>query len=149
MLRSTGWCAALALFALLLAACGGGGDNSSNGSELNKEAQAACSGSAMTATPELPTGWPDMGEVTLTQQSDQGPTKVVEGYFDGDITAAHDDFKRELEASGFTVLFDELEADRGDSEVSWKGEGRSGQVALREECGSKDKIYVHITNRPA
>jgi hypothetical protein len=33
--------------------------------------------------------------------------------------------------------------------VSWKGEGRSGQVALREDCGDADKIYVHITNRPA
>jgi hypothetical protein len=90
-----------------------------------------------------------MAEVTFTKQSDQGPTKVVEGYFSGDITAAHDDFKRELQAAGFTVLFDELEASRGDSEVSWKGKGRSGQVALREECGSKDKIYVRVTNRPA
>jgi len=28
-------------------------------------------------------------------------------------------------------------------------EGRTGQVALRERCGEGDKIYVHITNRPA
>ena len=88
-----------------------------------------------------------MGEVTYTQQSDQGPTKIVEGYFDGDIKAAHDDFKRELSDAGFTILFDELEDH--DSEVSWRGQGRSGQVALREECGSPDKIYVHVTNRPA
>ena len=60
---------------------------------------------------------------------------------------AHDEYKKELQAAGFDVLFDELE--EHDSEVSWKGEGRSGQVALREECGSDEKIFVHITNRPA
>ena len=36
-----------------------------------------------------------------------------------------------------------------DSEVSWQGEGRTGQVALREECGDSNKTYVHITNRAA
>jgi len=139
------WCAALAFFVLAVAACGGGGDSESSG-ELNQEAEAACTGSALSDAPELPTGWPDMGEVTFTTQSDQGPTKVVEGYFDGDIEAAHDDFKRELDAAGFTILFDELE--EHDSEVSWKGQGRSGQVALRQECGDDDKIYVKVTNRP-
>jgi hypothetical protein len=134
----------LAAFMLLLAGCGG---SDSKSSESGDETEAACTKSALSEAPELPQGWPDMGEVTFTQQSDQGPTKIVEGYFDGDIEAAHDDFKRELEASGFTILFDELE--EHDSEVSWKGEGRSGQVALREECGSSDKIFVHITNRPA
>lgn len=146
MLRSIRWCAALALFALLLAACGGGGDKESNG-ELSQEAEAACTGSQLSEAPELPTGWPDMGEVTFTQQSDQGPTKVVEGYFEGDVQAAHDDFKRELEAAGFTILFDEVEDN--DSEVSWKGEGRSGQVAIRNECGDSDKMYIKVTNRPA
>jgi len=145
VLRSIRWCAVLAVFALLLAACGGGGDDESSG-ELNKEAEAACTGSALSDAPELPTGWPDMGEVTFTQQSDQGPTQITEGYFDGDIEAAHDDFKRELEAAGFTILFDEIE--EHDSEVSWKGQGRSGQVALRQECGDDDKIYVKVTNRP-
>lgn len=130
---------------LLLAGCGGGGGD--NESELSEQAQAACSGSELSDAPNLPPGWPDMGEVTFTEQQTQGPTEVVEGYFDGDIEAAHDDFKRELEAAGFTILFDELEED--DSEVSWEGEGRSGQVALRAECGSDDKIYVKVTNRPA
>jgi ABC-type glycerol-3-phosphate transport system substrate-binding protein len=130
--------------ALLLAGCGGNGDEGE--SELGQEAEAACTGSEQSEAPKLPPGWPDMGEVTFTQQMTQGPTEVVEGYFDGDIEAAHDDFKRELEDAGFTILFDELE--ERDSEVSWKGEGRSGQVALREECGSEDKIYVKVTNRP-
>ena len=129
-------------FGLLLAGCGG----DSNGGELSTVAEAACTGSELSDAPRLPAGWPDMGEVTFTQQETQGPTEVIEGYFDGDIEAAHDDFKRELEAAGFTILFDELE--EHDSEVSWRSEGRSGQVALREECGDDDKIYVKVTNRP-
>jgi ABC-type glycerol-3-phosphate transport system substrate-binding protein len=130
---------------LLLAGCGGNGDEGS--SELTDEAEAACTGSELSDAPKLPAGWPDMGEVTYTEQSTQGPTEVVEGYFEGDIQAAHDDFKRELEAAGFTILFDEVE--ENDSEVSWKGEGRSGQVAIRNECGESDKMYVKVTNRPA
>jgi hypothetical protein len=145
-LRSIRWWALLAAFCLLLAACGGGGDKKDE-DQLSETAQAACTGSALTEAPELPTGWPDMGEVTFTQQSDQGPTKIVQGYFEGDVQSAHDDFKRELEAAGFTILFDEVEDN--DSEVSWKGEGRSGQVAIRNECGENDKVYIKVTNRPA
>ena len=65
----------------------------------------------------------------------------------GSLPDAHDEYRRSSEAAGYKILFDELEDH--DSEVSWQGEGRSGQVALREECGENDKIYVHITNRPA
>jgi len=132
----------LAFLVLLLAGCGGGDSKSS---ESGDETEAACTKSPLTGAPELPKGWPELHEVTYTQESQQGPTSVVEGYFGGDVKAAHDEFKRELEAAGFTILFDELEDN--DSEVSWKGQGRSGQVALRNECGSSDKVFVHIANR--
>jgi hypothetical protein len=82
----------------------------------------------------------------LTKQTTAGPTDVIEGYFEGDLKDDHDEYKKELESAGYKVLFDELE--EHDSEVSWSGEGRTGQVALREECGD-GKVYVHITNRPA
>jgi hypothetical protein len=143
-MRNIRWLALVGVIGLLLAGCGGG--DGDNGSELSEEAEVACTGSELSEAPMLPAGWPDMGEVTFTQQSTQGPTEVVEGYFEGDIQAAHDDFKRELEAAGFTILFDEVE--ENDSEVSWKGEGRSGQVAIRDECGEDDKMYVKVTNRP-
>jgi hypothetical protein len=143
--RSSVFITALTALSMGLVACGG--DNKKAKSEVNSEAKAACTGSPLSEAPRLPSNWPTVSEVTLTQQSTQGPTEVVEGYFDGDITAAHDDFKRELEDAGFIILFDELEDH--DSEVSWRGQGRSGQVGLREECGETDKIYVHITNRPA
>ena len=145
VVRSFMFAGVLAALVLGVAACGG--DDKKAESELGEVAQAACNGSALSEAPNLPSNWPDMGEVTFTQQSTQGPTEIVEGYFDGDIKAAHDDFKRELDDAGFAILFDELE--EHDSEVSWKGQDRSGQVALREECGESDKIYVHITNRPA
>ena len=143
-MRGIRWLALVGVIGLMLAGCGGS-DGADEG-ELSEDAQAACTASELSEAPNLPAGWPDMGEVTFTQQSTQGPTEVVEGYFEGDIQAAHDDFKRELEAAGFTILFDEVE--ENDSEVSWKGEGRSGQVAIRNECGDDEKMYVKVTNRP-
>ena len=139
--------ALIGLAVLLAAGCGG--KKSESGGALNKEALAACNGSALYAAPNLPPSWPQIetDKLTYTKQETKGPTTIVEGYFNGDIKEAHDEWKKELQASGYKVLFDELEDH--DSEVSWQGEGRSGQVALREECGSADKIYVHITNRPA
>jgi hypothetical protein len=145
-MRQVRWFALVSVLGLMVAGCGGG-DNKGEESELGKETETACAGSPLSEKANLPATWPDMGAVTFTQQSTQGPTEVVEGYFEGDVAAAHDDFKRELDAAGFTILFDELE--EHDSEVSWKGQGRSGQVALREECGESDKTYIKVTNRPA
>ncbi len=141
--------AVIGLAVLLAAGCGGKKKSESSGGALNEQAQAACTGSALVKAPNLPPSWPQIeaDKVTYTKQETKGPTTIVEGYFNGDIKEAHDEWKKELTASGYKILFDELEDH--DSEVSWQGEGRSGQVALREECGSADKIYVHITNRPA
>ena len=149
-MRQATWFAVLGLAVVALAGCGGGGDESSASStesDLNEQAQAACTGSELSAAPKLPPSFPQVENVTFTKQKTQGPTDVVEGYFMGSLPDAHDEYKKELEAAGYKILFDELEDH--DSEVSWQGEGRSGQVALREECGENDKIYVHITNRPA
>jgi hypothetical protein len=143
-MRQAAWRAVLATAALVLAGCGGGGGNEE---AANPQAKAACEGSALSATPKLPASFPQVEQVTFTTQSTQGPTEVVEGYFEGSVKDAHDEYLKELKGAGFQILFEELE--EHDSEVSWKGEGRSGQVALREDCGSSDKIYVHITNRPA
>jgi len=140
----------LALFsALALAACGGGEKKKAE-SPLNKDVQAVCDGSPLSTTPKLPPSFPQIeaDKLTYTKQSSVGPTEVVEGYFNGDVTEAHDEFEKELKASGYTILFNELEAPH-DSEISWKGESRTGQVAMRAECSDSSKTYVHITNRPA
>jgi hypothetical protein len=140
---------AIGLAVLLAAGCGSSKKSESEGSALSEDAKAACTGSPLSAEPKLPPSWPQIesDKLTYTKQETKGPTNIVEGYFNGDIEEAHDEWKKELQASGYKILFDELEDH--DSEVSWEGEGRSGQVALREECGESDKIYVHITNRPA
>jgi hypothetical protein len=148
-MRQAAWLAVLVGLVLAVATgCGGGGGESENEeSELNEQAVAACNGSALSETPDLPASFPMVENVTYTKQTTQGPTQVVEGYFEGSLEDAYDEYKKELQAAGFKILFDEIE--EHDSEVSWEGEGRSGQVALRQECGSDDKLYVHITNRPA
>jgi hypothetical protein len=137
------------LCAVALAGCGGGEKKGEESEPLSKEAQAACTGSPLSTAPKLPPSFPQIEEdkLTYTKQETVGPTEVVEGYFHGDVKEAHEEFEKELEGAGFTILFNELE--EHDSEISWKGEGRTGQVAMREECGDADKTYVHITNRPA
>jgi hypothetical protein len=140
---------ALGLLVLVAAGCGGGKKASSEGNDVSKEAKSACTGKALSAAPKLPASFPQIEEdkLTYTQQSTVGPTDVVEGHFNGDVKEAHDEFLKELKGAQYTILFNELE--EHDSEISWKAEGRTGQVALREECGSAGKTYVHITNRPA
>jgi hypothetical protein len=147
----------LALLALVLdlvvaalAGCGGDGMGETDTDAYGGTVHTACSGSRMSAEPKLPAGFPQIEEdkVVYTQQSTSGPTQVVEGYFNGDVQEAHDEYLKELKGAQYEILFDEVEAPN-DSEISWKGEGRTGQVALRNECGDSDKTYVHITNRPA
>jgi hypothetical protein len=145
-MRRAAWCAVLAAAVVVLAGCGGGGGGGEEES-ANPQAVAACNGSALSAAPKLPASFPQVENVTYTKQSTQGPSELVEGYFEGSVKDAHDEYLKELKAAGYQILFEELE--EHDSEVSWKGEGRTGQVALREDCRGDDKIYVHITNRPA
>ncbi|HUK96008.1 MAG TPA: hypothetical protein VLU96_13270 [Gaiellaceae bacterium] len=144
-MRVVVWCALICVGVLTLAACGGKKEEGEG--EHSEEAQAACTAPELTAAAKLPTGWPKIEAATYTKQETEGPTNVVEGHFAGEVKDAHDEYKKELQAAGFTILSDELEED--DSEVNWKGGGRSGQVAIRAECGSEDKMYVRITNRPA
>ena len=136
----------LAALAFGVAGCGGGDKKGETDTEANPQALPACNGSPLKATPKLPPSFPMVENTTLTRQSTEGPTNLVEGYWKGDLKEAHDEYKKEFDAAGYKVLFDELEDH--DSEVSWSGEGRTGQVALRDDCGD-GKIYVHITSRPA
>jgi hypothetical protein len=145
-MRRMRWFLFLGLILVALAGCGGS-DESGEEEGLSEAAKAACTGSALSDAPKLPAGFPKVEGATYTQQQTQGPTEVIEGYFEGDIQHGHDAYKSAFEQAGYTVLFDEVE--ERDSEVAWKGQGRSGQVALRDECGEGDRIYVKITNRPA
>ena len=143
------WPAPLLLSVLALAACGGGGENEEEeGGGATAAVQAVCDGSAMSETAKLPATFPQIEseKMVYVKQSTAGPTNIVEGYFNGDVEEAHDEWKKELENNGFDVTFDEVE--EHDSEVAWEGEGRTGIVAIRDDCGDSDKMYVKITNRP-
>ena len=147
-MRRFGGLALVAALALTVSACGGEKKSEEEG-DLGKEAKAACTGKPLSAAPKLPASFPQIEEdkLTYTRQQTEGPTDVIEGYFHGDVEEAHDEFLKELKGAQFKILFNELE--EHDSEISWQGEGRTGQVALREECGDSDKTYVRITNRAA
>lgn len=100
-------------------------------------ALAGCGGEKKGETEREPLSKEAQAACTGSQET-VGPRNVKE---------AHEEFEKELKGAGVAILFNELE--EHDSEISWKGEGRTGQVAMREECGDADKTYVHITNRPA
>ena len=139
------WLLALAALTLAAAGCGGGKKESDKGKEAGS---ITCEGSALTTSPALPASFPTWDEVTLVKSSQEGPTLVVDGWFDGDLKSAHDEYRDRFKAAGYSVLFDEIE-DK-DSEVSYKDAAgkTSGQVALKDECDN-GHISVHITNRPA
>lgn len=129
---------------LALAACGGG--DSEEGEEEGERTAVSCSGTAVEA-PKLPASFPKPAGVTYTSTSTTGPSEVVDGYYEGELEDAYEGYKDAFTGAGYTILFDEIEED--DSEVSYEGEGRTGQVALRKNCEEDDRISVHITNRPA
>jgi hypothetical protein len=141
----------MALAALVFVVAGCGSRKESAGGETDQAAtkatQAACDGSALSATTKLPPNFPAVAQARYTKESTAGPTDVTEGFFMGSVKQGHSAYTSALDTNGYQVTHDEL--DDHDSEVSWTGHGRSGQVAIREQCGDKDKVYLHITNRPA
>ena len=86
-MRQAAWVAVLGGLVLAVATgCGGGGGESeSEEGELNQQAVTACNGSALSETPDLPASFPMVENVTYTKQTTQGPTQVVEGYFEGSL----------------------------------------------------------------
>ena len=132
---------AVAAIALVAAGCGnGGGDKESEGSG------SACRAAATTAGTGFPAGFPRPGELTITAAHRDGPTRVIEGYWASGLDEAYNEYKDQIDEAGYTVLFTEKE--EHDAEISYKGEGRSGQIALRDDCTESDTTRVHITSRP-
>ena len=130
--------------AIVGAGCGNAQKSSSGESDASKT---ACKAAATTQPTGLPAAFPVPGELTFTQVRKDGPTNVVDGYWASGIDEAYKEFKDQVEQAGYTVLFDEKE--EHDAEISYNGSGRTGQIALRDDCSESDTTRVHITNRPA
>jgi len=142
-------CLVLAAVVFIVAGCGSKKESEKGDTDQaqTKATQAACDGSALTATTKLPPNFPTVAQATYTKESTEGPTDVTEGFFMGSVKDAHSAYTSALGTNGYQVTHDEL--DEHDSEVNWEGHGRSGQVAIREQCGEGDKVYLHVSNRPA
>jgi hypothetical protein len=137
--------AVLLIAVLALAGCGGGGDK---GKDSESEgARTDCRAAAYSGNPQLPAKFPAPAEFTVTQSHQEGPTRVVVGYWESGLKEAHDEWKDHVEQAGFDVTFDELEDH--DSEVAYKGSGRSGLVQLKDRCNEDEVTWVRITSRPA
>jgi hypothetical protein len=138
--------ALLGLLAFALAGCGEKSDE-----EKAKEAAAETSAPVCGVTTEvegtkLPSNFPKPDRVTYRQETTAGPSQVVDGTYAGGLDDAYDAYEQSLDGGDYKVLFKEKEED--DAEISYEGEGTTGQVALRDVCGEDDKLVVHITNRP-
>ena len=126
--------------ALAVAGCGGGGESEEAAAEDCGAAPAAMSGA-----PTLPEAFPSPSDVVYTSASKDGPTTKVEGYWEDDLDAAFEGYKKALEgAAGYAVTKSEHEED--DAEVNFEGHATSGQVKLEVDC--VDRTNVGLTIRP-
>ena len=134
---------------LVLGACGNNGEAEDEGDAPDAPVATECQGEPIPADQvNLPADFPQPGELTITEAVEAGPSLIIEGYWESDLEEAYEEWKRELEGAGYTILFDEIEED--DSEISYESADgtTTGQVALRADCGVEDRIAIHITNRP-
>jgi hypothetical protein len=142
----------LIAMALSLAACGGKKTESATTAAAADAGRGTitCEGSALSGDPGLPAKFPVLPEMTLVAQQEKGPTHVVDGYATDGIEGVYRELKDRLQEEQYTVLFSEIEKERGDSEISYKTpDGKtSGQIALRAACDNGN-TSVHITARPA
>ena len=138
--------AVLALGVLALAGCGGG-DNESESQEASAGTQIDCRADTFSGDAQLPQNFPQPGEFVVTQSTQEGPTRVVIGYWESDLEEAYREWKEKVEEAGFDVTFDEIE--EHDAEVAYEGNGRSGIIQLRDRCNEDEVTYVRITSRPA
>jgi hypothetical protein len=117
------------------------------GSEAEREQAGKPCGAApaaMSGTPSLPTGFPTPDGVTYTAEREAGPSRIVEGYREGDIDSAFEAYKDAFDGAGYDVTKDEHE--EVDAEVNFAGGSSTGQVKLVQSCA--DRTSVTITARP-
>ena len=131
----------LVLTPVALAACGG--DKKEAATE---GARVTCRADAFKGDVGLPPKFPMPAEFVVTGSTQEGPTRVIVGYWESGLDEAHNEWRDRVKEAGFVVTFDELEDH--DSEVAYKGSGRTGIIQLRDRCTEDEVTYVRITSRP-
>ena len=134
----------LMLFGLALAGCGGKSESEEEG-ERGEAFGPICELSQLTGETGLPADFPLPGDVTFVKAEDAGPSRIVEGFAEGELESVYDEWHSAFEDSDYDITFDEREDH--DAEISFEGGGQSGQVKLADECGD-GKIYARVTSRP-
>lgn len=129
----------------LLAGCGGGSSGGAGGPTGSGSPLAACtSGLPADGAVDVPAGFPKPAGAIYTSSKQAGPSTIIEGYYDGDISQAFDAYKAALSTGAFSVTKDEREA--RDAEVFFGGSASNGQVDMFLECTGRTKL--RITVRP-
>lgn len=133
----------LLLAALTTGACMGGDGGTARGLP-----GVECDGAAFSGATGLPARFPKPDAATYVRTEQRGPTRVVTGFYEGELDDAYEAYRDALDNAGYTILFDEIEDT--DSEVTYEDpRSRStGLVALKEQCEEDGRIAVRITNRP-
>ena len=134
------------LGALALALAGCGGDKKNEEETAAEGTTIECRADTYDGDLGLPANFPRPPEFVATSSTEEGPTRVVVGYWESELDEAYREWKDQVEEAGFKVTFDELE-DK-DSEVAYEGSGHTGIVQLRDRCEEDEVTYVRITARP-
>ncbi len=134
--------AVLVLAGGFLVACGGEKDE-----KERAEAAKPCgpAPAALASDPTLAPGFPSPSELTYTGEEQAGPSRIVHGYWDGNIDEAFDGYKDAFDGTDYSVTKEEQE--EVDAEVNFAGGDVSGQVKLVQTC--EDRTDVSITIRPS
>jgi hypothetical protein len=133
--------------AFVAAGCGGG-DKAAETETVGAggETTIDCRADAFSGDPQLPKNFPMPAEFVVTSSTQEGPTRVVVGYWESGLDEAYREWKDRVTEAGFNVTFDELE-DK-DSEVAYEGSGKTGIIQLKDRCNENEVTYVRITSRP-
>jgi MFS family permease len=91
-------------------------------------------------TPSLPSGFPTLTGVAFTGNDDHWATH---GYFDRSIRFAHDAYVAKLTAAGYRITHSEV--DPWDSEITFAGNGRSGEIDVFQECRSRTWMQISVS----
>lgn len=128
---------------LVFAACGGDDGESDAGGEGGRGECSEAPAAADVAS--LPDDFPVPGEVTLTGESEAGPSTIIEGYFQADLEEAFPEYKEAFESSDWDITKEEQEED--DGEIFFTQGDANGQVNFFAECDGRTKL--RITIRPS